>query len=114
MRNLEQIRAANALQAAPEIGTGRSGGKGVAKKFPTYIRNNGLLGAAAFASEVRQGYETVAQAIIDHLGHEEIALTKATGLDSFIKELGAADSTHLRRSTSEAMAFLNYLRRFAD
>lgn len=113
MRNLEQIRAINALNAAPDIGRGKGGGKGVAKKVPAYIRNNGLLGAAAFARETQGGYEHVMTAIIKHLRQSEVNLSRAGSLDEFIKELGEADSSRLRTITSEAMAYLNYLRRFA-
>ena len=114
MRNLEQIRAANALNASSTVGKGREGGSNVAKKFPTYIRNNGLLGAAAFARESKEGYEHVVTAVIEHLRHDEVGLIQASGLDDFIVELGEADSTQLRLATNEAMAYLNYLRRFAD
>lgn len=116
MRNLEQIRAANAYQAteSKERREGREGGTGVAKKVPSYIRNNGLLGAAAYAREVGAGYKDVLQDLINHLQHEEIALIQSSDLDGFIKEVGNSDSTKLRRVTDEAMAFFNYLRRFAD
>ena len=114
MRNLEQIRAANAFKAAPGIGKGKKDGKGVAKKVPTYVRNNGILGAAAFALETKGGYEDVLQAIIEHLRHPEIALTAASDLESFIAQVSEVESVALRMITDEAMAYLNYLRRFAD
>ena len=114
MRNLEQIRATNALEAAKNIGTGPNEGKNIAKKVPTQIRNNGLLGAAAFAQDSEKGYPDVMKAIIDHLRHNDIELTKAAGIKEFITEIGQADSTQLRVVTAEAMAYLNYLRRFAD
>lgn len=114
MKNLEQIRAANALEAAPTIEGGREGGRNVAKKVPNYVRNNGLLGAAAFARETGKGYECVLNALIKHLGHNQVGLTETGNIDEFIRELGKADSSHLRRVTSEAMAYLNYLRRFAE
>lgn len=114
MKNLEQIRAANALTAASNIRSGREGGK-VVKDIPHYIRNNGLLGAAAFAKETGKGYKDVfEEGIIKHLKDEEINLLNTSSLDDFISKLGKSDSAKLRIVTNEAMAYLNYLRRFAD
>ena len=114
VKNLEQIRAANALAAAPGIGSGKQGGGNVAKKFPNYVRNNGILGAAAFAREDQGGYMHVMNAIILHLSSPHIDIVKAKNLDEFIKELSEKDSYTLIKATDEAMAYLNYLRRFAD
>jgi len=50
-RNLEQIRAKNALLASAKIGTGSDGGRAVAKKVPAQIVQNGFLAALAFAIE---------------------------------------------------------------
>ncbi len=50
-RNLEQIRAKIALDAAEKIGTGSEGGRAVAKKVPAMIVQNGFLAALAFAIE---------------------------------------------------------------
>ncbi len=114
MKNLEQIRAANALKASPDIEGGKEGGRNIAKKIPTYIRNNGILGAAAYAREVGEGYGSVMLAVIDHLSSEGIRMVQSKQLDSFIDEISGADSIKLRHVTDEAMAYLNYLRRFAE
>ena len=50
-RNLEQIRAKIALDAAEKIGTGSDGGRAVAKKIPSLIVQDGFLAALAFAIE---------------------------------------------------------------
>lgn len=120
MKNLEQIRAANALEAA--TGTtfkGVNDGQ-VVKKVPTMIRENGILGAAAFALETGQGYEGVFNAIIRHLEgmprlmpHESSRHASSLSLKAFIEDLSSADSARLRAITAEALAYLNYLRRFA-
>ena len=53
MQNYEQIRARNALAVATDkknyVFTGGGDGLSVAKEVPAQIRENGLLGALAFA-----------------------------------------------------------------
>ena len=115
MKNYEQIRAKNALEAA----TGRSF-KGandgeVVKKIPTMIRENGFLGALAFAKETddKTGHADVFRAIIEHLKSVGRLPGGKSDLDGFLADLCSADAAVLRAVTSEAMAYLNYLRRFA-
>jgi CRISPR type III-B/RAMP module-associated protein Cmr5 len=127
MKNLEQIRAKNALAAAQKYRfSGKEDGQ-VVKKVPTMIRENGLLGALSFAVERNDkghlknlGHYDIWQAIVDHLatmpqlmphasaGHESPATP-----DAFVNEMVASDAALLRAVTSETMAYLNYLRRFA-
>lgn len=112
MKNLDQIRALNALHCT--IGTGVEGGESVAKKVPTMIRENGLLGAAAFAQETGKGYADVFHAVITHL--QSIGRLPAgtqIPLELFIEYLCKQDAVVLRAITAEAMAYLNFLRRFA-
>ena len=112
MRNLDQIRAANALAAKNSIKGGVNDGE-VVKKVPSMIMNNGLLAAAAFAVETRKGYEDVFKAIIDHLKYLKRLPGTHTDLEEFISDLSVSDSVILRDITAEAMAYLNYLRSFA-
>lgn len=122
MKNLDQIRAANALNV--NIREGKGGGESVAKKVPAMIRENGILGAAAFAFDAGVGYEDVFNAVIAHLatvGCLPSAAPKSSPspsssqslLSAFIAALGAADAATLRAVTAESLAYLNYLRRFA-
>lgn len=122
MKNFEQIRAKNALAKAKDIGKGVGGGDNVAKKVPVMILDNGILAAAAFALENKgNGYADVFVAVIEHLADQEIALLdktmllddKTKQLKGFIDHLAGVSSDELRRITAEAMAYLNYLRRFA-
>jgi CRISPR/Cas system CMR-associated protein Cmr5 small subunit len=113
MKNLEQIRAKNALEAASKCKfTGKDDGK-VVKKVPTMIMNNGLLAAAAFAAETPKGYKDVFNAIIVHLESTNNLPGKEKQLQGFINDLCETDSSELRQITSETIAYLNYLRRFA-
>lgn len=129
MKNLEQIRAANALQAAEdEIFKGKQGGE-VAKKVPTMIRENGILATLAFACERKKGdgngegklsnpgHYKVFEAVTRHLGDPAVKKLSTTckpeELLKFLTESKSATSARLRAITAETMAYLNYLRRFA-
>lgn len=126
MPNYEQIRASNALAAATDRVhydfAGRNDGKAVAKKVPARIIQNGFLGALAFACETKQdgtlknpGDHAVFRAIIKHLPdvRADFGIGDIPPVD-FLKQLSAKpDSGILRAVTSESLAYLNYLRRFA-
>lgn len=114
LRNLEQIRAQNAYAARDSIGKGKEGGRAVAKKVPTMIVSNGFIGALAFAIEDNGGYLTVFQAVIDHLHKANLNCgIVAKEPKAFLDELCGKSADTLRAITDEAMAYLNYLRRFA-
>ncbi len=126
MRNLEQLRAQNAIAAAPGIGTGKEGGRTVAKKVPAMILADGFIGAMAFAIEEAKdskekngkeksgGKETVFRAIINHLKTCGMMHgIQREDLQGFLDDLCTKDANVLRAITAEAMAYLNYLRRFA-
>lgn len=112
IQNLDQKRAYNAITSQGKW-TGVNDGQ-VVKKIPALIRENGLLGAAAFALEKKGGHEDVFNAIIRHLADPDIhKIEKSITLQDFILKTAEMDSSKLRAITSESMAFLNYLRRFA-
>lgn len=127
MRNLEQIRAQNAFAASGDILPGAGGSRMIAKKVPAQIITNGFLGALAFAienaankdgtiDEKKGGYYSVFQAIVTHLRTKELNLgIKADNPVDLFTELSGKDTSAatLRAITAEAMAYLNYLRRFA-
>ena len=125
-QNLEQVRAKNALNAAPKIGLGKEGGRSVAKKVPAQIVQNGFLGALAFAIEnagtetpdaegyVKNGYANTFVAIKKHLVSVGKDLGVCSGdLRAFLDGLCGKSSDELRMVTEEALNYLNYLRRFA-
>ena len=124
-QNLEQIRAKNALSAAPKIGLGKEGGRSVAKKVPAQIVQNGFLGALAFAIEnaaaeqadaegyVKNGYANTFIAIKKHLITVKKDLGVCSGgLRAFLDGLCGKSADELRMVTEEALCYLNYLRRF--
>jgi len=118
MKNLEQIRAANALAYA-KAGLGMRGQQGgnVLKKLPALVMGNGLLAAGAFAYSQRgnnNGWRTCFNHIAKHLAHPEINIAPGSDdLEKLMDFLSAtADSQVLKLATEEALAWLSYARRF--
>jgi CRISPR-associated protein Cmr5 len=114
VKNLEQIRAANALACADSLE------RQAVRKLPALLLANGLLAAASFSldSESRKSMRAIWAAIGNHLhqrGHLKAALTGADDnakVRSFLKELAGRSSPELQRASSEALAYLGYLKRF--
>jgi len=116
MKNLEQIRAKNALEAAENdfYKFSGPGGGDIVKKVPTMIMENGLLAAMAFAVEDKNksGYVDVFKACLEHLKDVK-DVKEVKEVKEYLSDLTTKDSSELRAVTSEIMAYLNYLRRFA-
>jgi CRISPR/Cas system CMR-associated protein Cmr5 small subunit len=105
-KNLEQIRAKNAL------GVARGMDKKCVNKVPARIMCNGLLAAASFAlDKAGEDLAVFEKAILPHLMSME--KIQQTQLRKFIEELAEKDSANLREITTESLAYLNYLRRYA-
>ncbi len=116
IQNLDQIRAKNALDAANDTRFKGANDGDVVKKIPAMIRQNGILGAIAFAKENdgKSGHADVFRAIIKHLKElNRLPGQRQDNIDGFLNDLCGSDSADLRAVTVEAMAYLNYLRRFA-
>jgi CRISPR type III-B/RAMP module-associated protein Cmr5 len=118
MQNLDQIRAKNALSAATGNTYKGANDGNVVKKIPTMIMNNGILATAAFALDNKgAGYSGVFEAVIQHLNDKNIKCLPSDKnirtTEQLIDFLSSTNSCALRNVTAEAMAYLNYLRRFA-
>lgn len=146
MKNLNQIRAHNALQHKDRIANSQGGGDAISG-FPMLVVGDGLLAALAFACEEKEirredmpapnnpeaylyrqvgqnrearylkrkhpGEYTVARALAEHLHTANNRITQTQNADDLIAELARQnDDSLLRRATAEALAFLNYLKRF--
>lgn len=112
LRNLEQVRAFNAMTASKKPAIKAE----YVKKIPAMIIQNGLLGALAFALEKGDEYKVIFTSLIEHLAAKEIKLnvqTNANDLESFMTGLAQQSSAKLRAVTAESLAYFNYLRRFA-
>jgi CRISPR/Cas system CMR-associated protein Cmr5 small subunit len=115
MQNLEQIRAAKAIQCSAKID------RQAVRKLPAMVLANGFLAAASFSldSESRKGMRTIWVEIGDHLHKRGHLKASPVGADdnarvlSMVKELAGRSSLELQSATSEALAYLGYLKRFA-
>lgn len=123
MQNLDQIRAAKALEAVTREGSLIT--KQTVSKLPAMIIANGLLAAAAFAGEQtnerkskRPAMQAALNQVAEHLADPIHGITVLMGCNSaqgLIDKLALdqASSLDLQRATTEALAFLGYLKRFA-
>lgn len=111
MKNREQIRARNALRALENNRNLKGQGDGnVLSGFPALIVNNGLLATLAFSLK-GGGHQAIMDAIEEHLRDPEISLLPEN--EELRIYLTESDSDQLRLCTAEALAYLNYLKRFA-
>ena len=112
MKNLEQIRAAAALPAAHNLS------RSAVSKLPALILQNGLLATAAFCNaegggENREGMRTAMNATAAYLSAQGLLNTGINTVAEMIADLSNRSSHHLQRATTEALAFIAYLKRFA-
>ncbi len=114
MKNLDQIRAAAADKLLPH-GQKHNFDRSDVVGIPALILTNGLLSAAAFCCEEgkdkRQGMKRAFDEIAEHLKNR--GLTTASSGPALISDLANRNSLDLQRATTEALAFLAYLKRFA-
>lgn len=114
LENLEQARALNAFRACEGSVMGGVDGGEVVKKLPPMIRENGMLGALAYAlgkADKGSGYSNAFQAICEHL--HAIGKVNSGTVEGLQNELMECPALKLRDVTSETMLFLDYMRRFA-
>jgi CRISPR-associated protein Cmr5 len=111
MTNLEQIRASHALARSPNLD------RNDVQKLPALIINNGLLAATAFTldSQSREAMKKVMNAVAHYLSQRGLIAQNQADAKGIINDLtgpgrGPLD---LQRATSEALAYLAYLKRFA-
>ncbi len=127
MFNLEQIRSRNALAFAQSREGQESGANGgeVIKKIPPLILNNGLLATLAYGFDKKgqdeyrnKGHRFVFDAIAKHLSDSAIGILPkgCSNSEEMAKRLTSSeeDSQTLKLCTAEAMAWLNYARRFVN
>jgi hypothetical protein len=118
MKNLEQIRAANAMAYANAgVNTRGSQGGDVLKKLPALIMSNGLLaaGAFAYAKGEGEGWYVCFDYLAQHLAHPDVDVVprEKTNLRTLLDHLSRdADSMDLKEATEEALAWLGYAARF--
>lgn len=118
MKNLEQIRAMNAMAYANEDGNkrGAQGGE-VVKKLPALVMSNGLLaaGAFAYAKGEGEGWYVCFDYMARHLANRDVGVVppEINNLSKLLDYLSKeANSETLKLATDEALAWLTYAKRF--
>ena len=118
--NLDQLRGLNAFAMAEEVKRSTGGGQMTAKKVATQIRENGFLGALAFALERNKdggfknaGHQSVFETIRKHLQSVKRLSVECESPDEMFKTVSEGSADELRAATNETIAYMNYLRRFA-
>ena len=111
-KNLEQIRAAAALPASKDLS------RSAVNKLPALITQSGLLATAAFCDaegggENRKDMKKALAATAEHLAARSHISSEINTVRGMIEDLSKRDSHQLQRATSEALAFIAYLKRFA-
>jgi CRISPR-associated protein Cmr5 len=112
MKNLDQIRAAAAIVDAADLD------KKAVNKLPAMILTNGLLATAAFClseseGKSRGGMKSALEATVKYLEQQRFISKGSQSLEALISDLSKGSSLELQHATSEALAFIGYLRRFA-
>ena len=123
MQNLDQLRAAHAINWLKKANLNPDKPILVrrdAAKLPAMILSNGLLGTFAFACEAgkdkRAGLKKTCEGIADHLKQPAIGLPEfsiCTTPEIFVEKLAEGEALTLQRATTEALAYLSYLKRYA-
>ena len=107
MQNIEQIRAGHAIKFASNLD------KKVVNKLPALIMTNGLLAAFAFCKDKRGDLDDVMQVVISYLMHRGFIPSNCKSCD-VCKHFTSLQFIDLHRITVESLAYISYLKRFAD
>ncbi len=81
------------------------------KKFPMYIKTNGLINAVAFAYSKENEWKILYNNIEEYFKQHTQILT-FTDKDPLIQVLINADENALRMATAETLALFTWLKRF--
>lgn len=109
---LEQGRAAHAYQSAKDTQTKEY--RSAVKKLPMYIKTNGLGAALAFYNGKKDHHKKIYDRLSDWLCSETSVVKDFVTKGDLVEQLVSLDSQKYRAITVEVMAYLNWLRRFAD
>lgn len=123
INKLENGRAAFAYKCAEEIASDNKSDnkreknkkreyKAYVKKIPMFIKTNGLGATMAFIKSKGGTYKIIYEQISKWFKEEENPLK--LNAEDFVKEICNMDSQQYKAITNETLAFLNWLRRFAD
>ena len=125
MKNIDQIRARNALDctvSCPESERRtrcacKQGNEGnCLSGYPSLVIGNGLLACLAFSIDKGKQHLRVANAVAYHLADLGVVPQRNPSAEALRDALAArtADALLLQRATDESLAFLAFLKRFAS
>lgn len=111
-QNLDQKRAAHALKCVGQVGKGDGKEyRSLVKSAPANIQISGLGQTLAYWRSknkhfAKDLYEHISVWVCQRMGWDE--------KDDLLTQITQCSTSEYRRATIEAMAFLNWLRRFAE
>jgi len=113
-QTLEQERAGYAWECIREVKDRKYADKygSLARKTPPLVQTNGLGQTLAFLLSKARGQDNEHRALYGHLSGW--VTKQMSWKKSLMEEVVSRDSADYRRATAEAMAFLMWLRRFAE
>jgi CRISPR-associated protein Cmr5 len=115
---LEQGRAKHAFDAASEAvkRADKSDYKSYTKKVPMLIKTNGLGATVAFMNSKGKAYKSILDNLESWFNTDPKFSTIYRGLggDGLVQKIMNCETTNYRALTTEAMAYLGWLKRFAD
>ena len=111
MTTLEQKRAQHAWEKAAEgIRAHGSDYMNDAKGLPALIMNSGLMQVMAFLNQKGGRHQVLMNHLLDWL-HQQLETPK--GFEAFMKDMMQADTRRYQQVTTEAFAWLRWLRQMA-
>jgi len=112
----EQQRAAKAWEYVAAVKGQSFEGKygGWVKKLPALVLTNGLGQTLAFLRAKGKGKVNAPQTLYNHLSEWVMGEVAPGQQDSLLEWLMQKDSATYRRATTEALAFIVWLKRFAE
>ncbi len=111
MATLEQQRAQHAWEKAAEgIAAHGSDYMNDAKGLPALIMNSGLMQVMAFLNQKGGRHQVLMNHLLDWLHHQ---LQTPARFEAFMEEMMQVDSRRYQQVTTEAFAWLRWLRQMA-
>jgi CRISPR-associated protein Cmr5 len=117
-QTLEQGRAKHAFDAATEAAkrSDKNDYKSYTKKVPMLIKTNGLGATLAFMQSKGKAYKTILENLESWFKESpklSSIYNKLSG-DCLVAKMLNCDTANYRALTTESLAYLNWLRRFAE
>lgn len=114
-QTIEQERAAKAWDYIADVKDKPYAGKygGWVRRLPSLVLTNGLGQTLAFLRAKGKRQVNAPQKLYDHVS-EWVMGQVGTGTGSLLEWLMRQDSVTYRQATTETLAFINWLKRFAE